>query len=253
MQFTSEFVIDDVIERTFNLTVNSESVPGVIWTPADLSKCYPIVLMGHGGGQHKKEVGLVSRAHKYAREYGFAVVAIDAPGHGERMPSEEAVQFVAELQKKLAAGQSVEELVANEMARLAVQAVPDWRATLDAVQSLEYVGTDGPVGYWGISMAGSIGVYVVAAESRISAAVLGLTGLPPNHKAVADAAAQITIPLELVLQWDDEIVPRDSGLALYEALGSREKTLHVNPGTHGETPVWESESWERFFNRHLKT
>ena len=253
MQFTSESITDDVIERTFNVSVKGESVPGVIWTPTDLSKGYPVVLMGHGGGHHKKIAYLVDLAHKYVRKLGFAVVAIDAPGHGERMPSEQGAQFAAELQKKLAEGQPVEELVAKEMARLGMQAVPEWQATLGAVQALDYIGTEEQVGYWGISMAGAIGVYLVATEPGISAAVLGLTGLPPNHKALADTAAQITIPIEFVLQWDDEFVPRDSGLALFDALGSRAKTLHVNPGDHAGIPVWEFESWDRFFYRHLET
>jgi dienelactone hydrolase len=252
MQFTSELVTDDVIERTFNLNVNDESVPGVIWAPGDSSESHPVLLMGHGGSQHKKYAGLVNRAHRYVREFGFVVIAIDAPGHGERTPSEQAAQFVAVLQKKMAEGQPVGEIVANEMARLALQMVPEWRATLDAVQTLDYVGIDEPVGYWGISMGGAIGVPLVAAEPRISAAVLGLAGLPPNHKPLADAAAKITIPVEFILQWNDELVSRDSGMALFDALGSQEKTLHANPGGHTRIPSWESESWERFFNRHLK-
>lgn len=209
--------------------------------------------MGHGGSQHKKFVGIVNRAHKYVRDLGFAVVAIDAPGHGERTPSEQGAQFVAELQKKMAAGQPVGETVAHEMSRLALQAVPEWQATLDAVQALGYAGTDGTVGYWGVSMGGAIGVALVAAEPRISAAVLGLAGLLPDHKALADAAAQITIPVEFVLQWNDELVSRDSGLALFDVLGSQEKTLHANQGGHTRIPLWESESWERFFSRHLNT
>ncbi len=153
----------------------------------------------------------------------------------------------------MAEGQPVGEIVAKEMTRVALQAVPEWRATLDAVQALDYVGTDAPVGYWGVSMGGAIGVSLVAAEPRISAAVLGLAGLPPDHKALAIAAAQVTIPVEFVLQWNDELVSRESGVALFDALGSREKTLHANVGGHAGIPIWESESWEQFFNRHLKT
>jgi pimeloyl-ACP methyl ester carboxylesterase len=253
MQFTSEAVIEDVMERTFNLAVNDESVPGVMWTPGDLSERHPVLLMGHGGSQHKKYPPLVNRAHRYVTEFGFVVVAIDAPGHGERTPSEQAGQFVAELRKKMAEGQPVGEIVADEMARLAVQAVPEWQATLDAVQALDPIGISGPIGYWGVSMGGAIGMFLLAAEPRIAAAVLGLAGLPPNHKALANAAAQITIPVEFVLQWNDELVSRESGIALFDTLGSPEKTLHANSGGHAGIPIWESESWERFFNRHLKT
>jgi hypothetical protein len=41
-------------------------------------------------------------------------------------------------------------------------------------------------------------------------------------------------------------VPRDSGLALFDAFASREKTLHANPGRHAGVPAFELESAERF-------
>ncbi len=64
-------------------------------------------------------------------------------------------------------------------------------------------------------------------------------------------AARVTIPVEFLLQWDDEVVPRGSGLALFDALASAEKTLHVNPGRHAEVPRFEVESSLLFFSRHL--
>jgi dienelactone hydrolase len=240
------------MERLFELKVGGERVPGVIWAPTGATESRPLVLMGHGGSQHKKFASLINRAHTYVATLGFAVVAIDAPGHGERTPSEQTAQFVAEIQKKMAEGKPVGETVAYEMARLAVQAVPEWQATLDAVQALDYVGADGPVGYWGVSMGAALGVPLVAAEPRITAAVFGLAGLVPGHEALATAAARITIPVEFFLQWEDEFVSRESGLALFDALGSREKTLHANTGGHRVIPSFEVESWERFFSRHLQ-
>jgi hypothetical protein len=44
--------------------------------------------------------------------------------------------------------------------------------------------------------------------------------------------AQITIPIEFLLQWDDEHIARQSGLALFDAFASKEKTLHANTGRH---------------------
>jgi hypothetical protein len=46
-------------------------------------------------------------------------------------------------------------------------------------------------------------------------------------------------------------VPRDSGLALFDAFASREKTLHANPGRHMGVPAFELDSSQRFFTRHL--
>ncbi|WP_322769938.1 hypothetical protein [Frankia sp. Cr1] len=81
----------------------------------------------------------------------------------------------------------------------------------------------------------------------ITAAVFGLAG----HETLADAAAGVTVPVEFLLQWDDELVPRDSGLTLFGAFASREKTLHANPCTHAGVPAFELASSQRFFTRHL--
>jgi fermentation-respiration switch protein FrsA (DUF1100 family) len=77
--------------------------------------------------------------------------------------------------------------------------------------------------------------------------VLGLGGA----SASADAAARIIVPVEFLVQWDDERVPRAQSLALFDALASAEKTLHANPGKHGEIPAHEMDSTLRFFARHL--
>ncbi|PUB28853.1 hypothetical protein C8K30_103277 [Promicromonospora sp. AC04] len=45
-------------------------------------------------------------------------------------------------------------------------------------------------------------------NSRIRAAVLGLNGAEPS----AEAAAQLTVPPEFLVQWDDEMVPRAASL-----------------------------------------
>ena len=65
------------------------------------------------------------------------------------------------------------------------------------------------------------------------------------------AAAKITIPLEFVFQWEDAVAPRESGLALFNAFASTEKTMHINPGGHMDIPDFEGASWDRFFVRHL--
>ena len=53
------------------------------------------------------------------------------------------------------------------------------------------------------------------------------------------------------MQWDDAGHLRDSMLTLFGALGSAEKTLHANPGSHFEVPDFEIGSSIRFFARHL--
>ncbi|MFG2675158.1 dienelactone hydrolase family protein [Streptomyces sp. NPDC048445] len=242
MRFISETLADGVCEQLFTL----REIPGVLWTPEGAVDTRPLVLMGHGGGQHKKAPDVLARARRFVTERGFAVVAVDVPAHGDRPKVEEYDRIATENQARVEAGEELAPLIAGFQALVARQTVPEWRAILDAVQQLEYVGV-GPVGYWGVSLGCGLGVPFVAAEPRVRAAVLGLGGV----LASAESAARITVPVEFLVQWDDERVPRVQSLALFDALASAEKSLHANPGKHGEIPAFELESTLRFFGRHL--
>jgi dienelactone hydrolase len=243
MRFTSQASSDGVREQLFTLG----EIPGVLWTPAGAAGPRPLILMGHGGGQHKKTPGIVARARRFVTECGFAVAAVDVPAHGDRPKDEEYDRIATANQARVAAGAELAPLMASFQALVARQTVPEWRAVLDAVQELDHVGA-GPVGYWGVSLGCGLGVPFVAAEPRVRAAVLGLGGV----LASAEAAARVTVPVEFLVAWDDERVPRAHSLALFDAFASAEKTLHANPGKHGEVPAFEEDSTLRFFARHLR-
>lgn len=242
MRFTSQTSADGVTEQIFILG----EIPGVLWTPEGAAGTRPLILMGHGGGQHKKAPGIVARAHRFVVECGFAVAAVDVPGHGDRPKDEEYDRIATAMQARVDAGEELAPLIAGFQALVARQTVPEWRAVLDALQEVQHVGA-GPVGYWGVSLGCGLGVPFVAAEPRVRAAVLGLGGA----FASAGAAAQITVPVEFLVQWDDERVPRDQSLALFDALASADKTLHASPGKHADLPSFETDSSLRFFARHL--
>lgn len=242
MRLTSETSSDGVFEQSFLL----DEIPGVLWTPRGTDGTRPLILMGHGGGESKKAPDIVDRARRFVTECGFAVVAVDAPSHGDRPEHEEFTRIATEYEARLAAGEGLAPLIAGFQALVVRQIVPEWQTVLDAVQKLRHVGM-GPVGYWGVSLGCVIGVPLVAAEPRIRAAVLGLGG----DEVSAEAAARITVPVEFLVQWDDERVPRNQSLALFDTLASSEKTLHANPGKHGEVPAFEMDSTVRFFARHL--
>ncbi|GAA4072722.1 alpha/beta hydrolase [Streptomyces shaanxiensis] len=242
MRFTSETSSDGVCEQLFFLN----EIPGVLWTPEGAAGTRPLIVMGHGGGQHKKAPDILDLARRFVTESAFAVVAVDVPGHGDRPLDEEYHRIATENQARVEAGAEPAPLIAEFHALVARQTVPEWQGVLDAVQKLDHVGA-GPVGYWGVSLGCGLGVPFVAAEPRVRAAVLGLGGAA----ASADDAARITVPIELLVQWDDERVPRDQSLALFDALASAEKTLHANPGKHADVPVFELDSTLRFFSRHL--
>lgn len=244
MRFTSisQASSDGVTEQLFTIG----EIPGVLWTPEHATGPRPLILMGHGGGQHKKALGIPARAGRFVDEGGFAVAAIDAPNHGDRPKDEEFVRVATENRARMGAGEDTAALVAALHELMAGQAVAEWQAVITAVQELDHVGA-GPVGYWGVSMGCGLGVPLLAAEPRVRAAVLGLLGV----HGLAETAARVTAPVQFLLQWDDDRVPRAQGLALFDALASAEKTLHANPGKHGEIPGFETDSSLRFFTRHL--
>jgi len=83
MHVISQTSSGDVVERGFTLG----EVTGLLWSPAARSDPAPLVLTGHGGGQDKRARGVLSRSHHFVITCGFAVAAIDAPGHGDRASS----------------------------------------------------------------------------------------------------------------------------------------------------------------------
>src|SRR6185312_5871369 len=78
MRFICETSSGGVRERLFT----HGEIPGVLWTSEGAAGTCPLIVMGHGGGQHKKAPGLVTLARRFVAECGFAVVAADVPGHG---------------------------------------------------------------------------------------------------------------------------------------------------------------------------
>jgi hypothetical protein len=245
MHFTAQTSSNGVVERSFILG----EVTGVLWSPASGSEHAPLVLMGHGGGLHKKAPGLVARAHHYVTTCGFTVAAIDAPGHGDRPRNAQDEQWVAALRAARAAGEPIDPFVIDYNSSLAERAVPEWQATLDALLALPEIGTEAPVGYGGMTLATQIGVPLTATEPRITAAVFGGVFV---YDAMTEAARRITIPIRFLLPWDDEEISRQPGLALFDAFASKGKTLHAMPGSHREVPWFEVEDSARFFQRHLR-
>lgn len=242
MHVTAQATSGGVEEKLFLLG----DVPGALWTPAGADGTRPLIVLGHGGGQHKQAPVIVGLARRLVTEGGFAVVAADAPSHGDRPDHAEFTQVGCAYEAGLQAGADLAPLIARFQALAAREVVPEWQAVLDAVQRLRAVGA-GPVGYWGVSLGCVFGVPFVAAEPRVRAAVLGMGGVEVS----AEAAARITVPVQFLVQWDDERVPRAESLALFDALASPEKTLHANPGEHGQIPAFETDSALCFFARHL--
>ena len=209
---------------------------------------------GSIAGAQNKSTGIVARARQYAKRLGYATLAIDAPDHGDRTSREAAAEMARSVGARVrgegpALIMDAERL--RQMGERTQKAIPEWNAALAAVQDLDFVGRSERVGYWGVSMGTAIGVPFVAQCTAIRCAVFGLAGLRPNAPEFEAAANAITIPVEFVFQWEDAVAPRAHGLALFDAFGSKEKCMHVNPGGHLDIPRFEGTSWQRFYERHL--
>ena len=244
MHFNSQTSSNAIVERDFAL----DDITGVPWSPAEASDGAPLILMGHGGGLHKKAPGLVARAHDCVTTGGFNVAAIDAPGHGERPRNAADNQWVAALRQARSAGEPIGPIVIDFNASLAQRAVPEWRATIDALLALPEIGADAAVGYCGMTLATAIGIPLAATEPRIAAAVFGAMF---ESDALTAAARQITAPIEFLLPWDDEEIGREHGLALFDAFASTQKLLRAFPGGHRQVPSFATEEAGPFFSRHL--
>ncbi|MEU0601998.1 alpha/beta hydrolase [Streptomyces sp. NPDC006393] len=246
MQFTSEQRLDDgILEREFTLG----EIPGILWTPASASSSAPapLILLGHPPlGLHKMYPRLVARAQHAAAD-GFAAATIELPGSGDR-PRWAAVEKArADLRRAMEAGEPVDDQIIDALVLpLVEKSAPEWQAALDALLSLPEIG--GPVGYSGGVI--SIGIRLAVVEPRIVAAGLFAGSLVP--RSMFEEARRVTIPLHVLLQWDDEGNDRQAALDLFDAFGSKEKTLQANMGGHTGVPQFAGDAAAGFFARHLR-
>ncbi|MGW2310494.1 dienelactone hydrolase family protein [Actinomadura luteofluorescens] len=243
MQFTSEQRLDDgVLEREFTLG----DIPGILWTPESAAAPVPLILMGHPGGMRRMYPRLVGRARHSVAE-GFAAATIELPWSGDRPGSDAVDQARADVRRALEAGEPVgDDIVDRLILPLVDEAVPECQATLDALLALPEIS--GPVGYSGGVI--SIGVRLAVVEPRIAAAGLFAGSFVP--RSIIEEARQVTIPLHVLLQWDDEGNDRQAALDLFDAFGSKEKMLNANMGGHTGVPHYAGDAAAQFFTRHLK-
>lgn len=222
-----------VTERGFTLVNDGRTVPGVYWSPVGV-EADRLVLLGHGGTAHKK-IDYIDQIARGLCAAGIASMAIDGPGHGERPGAEQwGDDDFAERWESDGGTDAM---------------VSDWKAALDFIEDEEDVRV---TGWLGFSMGTMMGLPVCVADERISVAVLGLMGTwGPNGKDLRRLAPELSIPVRFVVQWDDEVVPRDRCLELYDLLGSERKTLHANPGEHRAIPNFEIAECIEYLDRRL--
>ncbi|MFJ8039078.1 alpha/beta hydrolase [Kitasatospora sp. NPDC096147] len=247
MHFSSEQRLDGgVLERDFTLG----GIPGTLWTPEPApnptAAPTPLILLGHPGDLGRMRPRLLGRAAQAAAD-GFATATIELPGAGERprLPALERAR--TELRRTMQAGETVGPDVIDALVLPLVDAaVPEWQAVLDALLALPGLG--GPVGFSGGVIAVVTRLAVV--EPRLTAAVLFAGSFVPA--ATLAEARRVTVPLHVLLQWDDAGNDRQASLDLFDAFGSAEKTLTANLGGHTGVPQHAGDAAAAFFRRHLR-
>jgi dienelactone hydrolase len=250
IEWLDDQMVGGVVERPFRTSRSGRRVPGVLWLPPQAeSVAVPLVLLGHGGGGHKRSARVVEHARWFAGHAGCAAVAIDGPYHGERVP----VPMPAEQYQARIAEVGIE-IVLNRM-------TDDWKAAVDAVAAGGRIDP-GRLAYLGMSMGARFGVALAAdLNDRFRAVVIGKFGLQQcstMHPGMAAPdrvivdAARITAPLLFHVQHDDEIFPRDGQLELFDRIGSRIKCLVTEPGRHAHTSPAAIAGWRTFAAERLR-
>ncbi len=216
---------DRVLAREFAVPRAGSEVPGMLWTPMQLSGRRPLVLIGHGGSQSKNAPGIVEIAIRFVEELGFAAAAIDGPIHGARRTDGGMT------------GPSVQQEFRDmwESDTRIDFMVAEWQATIDRLLQMDMIDS-ASIGWYGVSMGTAYGLPLVAAEPRIRAAVLGMWGAnyPNSHRLVENAPA-VRCPTLFQMKWDDQFFTRTGQLDLFDGLGSADKWCKIYPGEH--TPV----------------
>lgn len=243
LTFTSDpSVHDGVVEREFTL----DDIPGILWLPEDVSNPRPLVLLGHPGDLGRMYPRLAARSRQCVAD-GYAAATLELPGSGTRPRQAALEEARSELRAAVMAGEKVSAGVTDRLVLPIVeQTVPELRALIDAL--LAVPGVRGPVGYSGGVL--SIGVRLGVVEPRIAA--LGLFAGSWIPQSITEEARRVTIPVHVLLQWDDEGNDRQQALDLFDAIGSREKTLQANLGGHTGVPAHAGEDAARFLARHLR-
>lgn len=207
--------------RQWTVQSGERTVPGVLWTRADQVGRRPLVLLGHGGSQHKTAPNLNAAVRLYVLAHGYAVAAIDGPIHGARRASPlGGLEMQQEFLRMWSEDNRVDAMI------------QDWRTSIDALASLEQIDASA-IGWQGVSMGTAYGLPLAAAEPRLRCAVLGMWGTSyPNSERLADEAAKVRCPVLFLQKWNDQLFTRESQIALFDKLGSERKWLKVSMGPH---------------------
>ena len=216
------------------------NIPAALWVPEDGDRPFPLVLVGHGGSGHKKSDLVLDAVKKLVEPLKIAVLAIDGPVHGARRDdSKDGAAVRQEFRDLWSRGGEVDGMV------------EDWKAAIDEVCKRPEIDPK-RIAWYGISMGTAYGLPLVAADSRIRAAVLGMWGTcrKPSERLEKDAV-NIQIPVLFQTKSEDEIFTVEGQSALFNLLKSSEKRIVSYPGGHVDPKGEQLEEAINFLQSYL--
>ena len=213
--------VGDLLRRDF-ASSSREGAALSIWSPREAAPL-AIILVGHGGSQHRQAEMVVQTAHALIDRFPAYVAAIDGPLHGDRLAGDPTKTAQAFVQHWKAGDGGVPEMV------------HDWHGALARVRELPGAGLL-PVGYYGVSMGTAYGLPFLASAPEVKAAVLGMWDAAfPNSDRVLAAAGQLKCPVQFSHREEDELFTLCEARRLFDAIAAEDKEFVVLPGGHGES------------------
>ncbi len=235
------------------------------WTPESAAK--GLLLLVHGAGEHSNRYQPLAR---YFTRHGYAVAALDHPGHGKSEGRYGHVDrfedFIATLdifQRKVVADfpQLPQILLGHSMGGLisSLYLLRNQQAFVGCVLSGPAIKTDIEPGYLQLLLIRMLSVVApktgvlqldAAGVSRDPAVVAAYVGDPlVNHnkmsarmvaelfagmQQVQAEAGRISLPILLLHGGEDVMASPEGSRFLYEHVGSTDKTLEIFPGLFHE-------------------
>jgi len=251
--------------RTTDLTYkggNGATVPADLQVPAKPLGRKPAVILLHGLGGNRKQLGLLATM---LNGKGYVTLAIDAAGHGER--------------PKFGAN-GPDSMSLEDMRTLGAQTVVDLRRAVDLLAGHPDVDP-ARIGYLGASMGGILGARFYSDDPRVKAGVFlfaggdwgkllttsqiglaksfrerGATDAATVGKALADIDPLYSIaraagrPILLIHGDKDDIVPVECNELLFKAAKEPKERVLLPGGHVPDVLRWSSLSMA-FLDKHL--
>lgn len=225
----------------FAFAAHGRSVPAILWARAGSSGRRPLLLIGHGGSQHKSHPAIAALARCFVIPHDYVVAAIDGPIHGQRRAGDTpcAAQMQREFISMWQADTRIDSMIA------------DWRALIDLLAAAAEINCDA-IGWLGLSMGTAYGLPLLACERRIGVAVLGMWGTSfVNSERLAQDAQHVRCPVLFQQKWHDEYYTREGQIELFDRLGSTDKQLNVYMGSHTVPSGRQLADLVDYLTRHL--